>query len=80
MGRPGRKVEAPGHGKQQHNNRRQANMAKLVKQANGTYTIEGITLSPGKVSSTGKSNVMYTERIKAEGGRVAQVCIYEPIA
>lgn len=53
-------------------------MANLVKQANGKYSITDITLGEGKVSSTGKSIVLFTERIKTNDGMVAQVNIYEP--
>lgn len=52
-------------------------MAQLIKEPNGTYSIKGITLSEGRLSSTGKSMVNFSEKIK-DGDKVAQVNIYTP--
>ena len=42
-------------------------------------SISDITLGEGKVSSTGKSTVLFSERQKDNQGRVIQVTVYEPI-
>mgnify|MGYP001561624893 CR=1 FL=1 len=58
-------------------NQQEANMAQLIKESNGTYSIKGIQLTEGHVSSTGKSMVLFSERIK-DGDKVAQVNVYTP--
>ena len=53
-------------------------MANIVKTDKG-YQITGIMLDEqGKPSSTGKSIVHFTERIKGTDGKVAQLTIYTP--
>lgn len=53
-------------------------MAKIVQKEDGTYSIEGIMLGDGRESSTGKSTILFTDRIKSSDGMVAQVNIYYP--
>lgn len=51
-----------------------------ISNQQGKVSIADINLGEGKVSSTGKSSVLFSEKQKDTNGTVYQVTVYQPIA
>lgn len=48
----------------------------ITTAKDGSLTITGVEIGPGKLSSTGKSTVVHTSRTKLDDGTVVQLLVY----